>query len=332
MQKKIALIALAMMASTVMVFASGAEESGGSKGPIVMKFGVDDNTTSIEYKVAVKMNETLESLSGGTMKFEIFPGGTLGNAKEMVNQITLGELDAYMEPLGGLNQQVPELSVLEMAYVVKDLDHLKRVLQSDWGKGIQDKLLSDTGIRVLDMTLFGTRQTSSNRPLKSIEDYKGLRMRVPSSRGLKDWAEAMGARPTSIAFAEVYLALKTNSVDGQENPLPTINSMKFYEAQKAIAIDNHVVQDKSILFSDKRWQALSDQQKEWLKKAAAAASEESVRLVTEQSNSLIQFFKDQGLEITYPESAPMMKAMKPYYDKFEKELNITGLIEKIQNM
>ncbi|WP_319560127.1 DctP family TRAP transporter solute-binding subunit [Marispirochaeta sp.] len=320
--------------SIASVFAEGSKEtsSAQSSKPVVLKFGVNGNTTSVEYTVAVRFADTLKDLSGGSLSCEIFPNGQLGNAKEMISQISMNELDAYMEPIGGVSTLIPELSVLEMAYVVRDLDHIASILESDWGQKIQDQLKNDYNIRVLDQTLFGTRQTSSNKPLHSIADYKGLRIRTPNSRGLKDWAEAMGGRPTTIAFSEVYLALKTNSVDAQENPLPTIESMKFYEAQKAIAIDNHVVQDKSILFSEKRWQSLNDKQHEWLKAAAKAANEESINTITRNSRKLIQFFKDQGLEITYPDTAPMRKAMAPYYAKIEQELNVPGLVEKLAGL
>ena len=286
-------IVLMCFVAAASVFATGAGE-GDSAESIVLKFGVNGNTESVEYAAAVKFAETLASVSDDSMTCDIFPNGQLGDAKEMINQISMNELDLYMEPIGGVSTLIPELSVLEMAYVVKDLDHIGRILESDWGKGIQKKLAENFNIYVLGQTLFGTRQTSSNKPLYSIDDYKGLRIRTPNSRGLKDWAEAMGGRPTSIAFAEVYLALKTNSVDAQENPLPTINAMKFYEAQSAIAIDNHVVQDKSILLSNKRWESLSSKQQGWMKEAADAAKQESVRLITEQSNELIQFFQDNG--------------------------------------
>jgi len=325
------LCTLLLLVLILPVFAGGSAESQPNE-PVTMKFGVDGNTSSVEYAVAVTFADKVKELSGGSLIFEIFPNGQLGNAKEMLTQISMNELDAYMEPIGGVSTLIPELSVLEMAYVVKDLDHISRILDSSWGKGIQKRLESEFNMIVLDQTLFGTRQTSSNKPLNSIDDYKGLRIRTPSSRGLKDWAEAMGGRPTTIAFSEVYLALKTNSVDAQENPLPTIDSMKFYEAQAAIAIDNHVVQDKSILFSAARWNSLSAKQQGWLKEAAAVAKAFSVKTITENSDSLIQFFKDQGLVITYPDPTPMRAAMAPYYAKIEEELNVPGLVKTLADL
>jgi tripartite ATP-independent transporter DctP family solute receptor len=326
--KKLLSIAICLFIS-IGLFAQGEQDSGSADKPVTLKFGVDGNTASIEYAVAVKFADTLKEVSGGKMTCDIFPNGQLGNAKEMIQQVTMNELDAYMEPIGGVSSLIPELSVLEMAYVVKDLDHIERILTSDWGEKIQKELSSDFNIKVLDQTLFGTRQTSSNKPLNSIADYKGLRIRTPNSRGLKNWAEAMGGRPTTIAFNEVYLALKTNSIDAQENPLPTIESKKFYEAQAAIAIDNHVVQDKSILFSQARWDKLSDEQHSWLEVAGHAAKEESIKLVTEESDKLIGFFQSEGLTITYPDIKPMQEAMKPYYAKIEEELGVQGLIERL---
>jgi len=322
------LLLLVFLFIAVSVYAQGSKE----EEPIVMKFGVGDTMQSIEYSVAVKFAETAQELSSGSLKFNIFPNEQLGDAKEMLTLVSMNELDLFMEPVGGVGSMIPEASILEMPYVVKDFDHFNRIMESDWGKILKEKLRKEHNIRILGSTLFGTRQTSSNKPLYSIEDYKGLRIRIPGSRALKDWAMAMGGHPSPVAFHELYLALATNSVDAEENPLPTISSMKFYEAQSAIAIDNHCVQDLSIMFSDKRWQSLTAEQQDSLMQAAAVAKKESVKQVTEQSNKLIQFFKDQGLEITYPDVEPMQKAMLPYYEKLEKELNIPGLIEKVSQM
>ncbi|PKL27575.1 MAG: hypothetical protein CVV46_10810 [Spirochaetae bacterium HGW-Spirochaetae-2] len=329
--KKLLVIALLLLVSASL-FAAGQQEQVSADKPVVLKFGVDGNTMSVEYKVAQKFAETLGSVSGGMVTATIYPNGQLGDAKAMLQQIAMNELDAYMEPIGGISTMVPELAILEMAYVVKDLDHIARILGSDWGKKIQEKLASDYNLMILDQTLFGTRQTSSNKPLYSIDDYKGLRIRTPNSRGLKDWAEAMGGRPTTIAFNEVYLALKTNSVDAQENPLPTIESMKFYEAQAAVAIDNHVIQDKSIIFSQKRWEGLTAEQQGWLRTAGKAAKDESIKLVTESTDQIIAFFKSEGLTITYPDVGPMRKAMAPYYVKIEKELGVPGLVDQLARL
>lgn len=329
--KKLLVIALLLLVSASL-FAAGQQEQVSADKPVVLKFGVDGNTMSVEYKVAQKFAETLGSISNGMVTATIYPNGQLGDAKAMLQQIAMNELDAYMEPIGGISTMVPELAILEMAYVVKDLDHIARILGSDWGKDIQEKLASDYNLMILDQTLFGTRQTSSNKPLYSIDDYKGLRIRTPNSRGLKDWAEAMGGRPTTIAFNEVYLALKTNSVDAQENPLPTIESMKFYEAQAAVAIDNHVIQDKSIIFSQKRWESLAAEQQGWLRTAGKAAKDESIKLVTESTDQIIAFFKSEGLTITYPDVEPMRKAMAPYYVKIEKELGVPGLVDQLARL
>ncbi len=329
--KKLLVFALLLLVSAGL-FATGQQEEVSADTPVVLKFGVDGNTMSIEYTVAQKFSETLENVSGGMLTATIYPNGQLGDAKAMLQQITMDELDAYMEPIGGISTMVPELSILEMAYVVRDLDHIASILESDWGTEIQERLASDYNMKILEQTLFGTRQTSSNKPLYSIDDYKGLRIRTPNSRGLKDWAEAMGGRPTTIAFNEVYLALKTNSVDAQENPLPTIESMKFYEAQAAVAIDNHVIQDKSIIFSQKRWDSLTAEQQGWLKTAGKAAKDESIKLVTESTDKIIAFFESEGLIITYPDVEPMRKAMAPYYTKIEKELGVPGLVNQLAQL
>jgi hypothetical protein len=136
---------------------------------------------------------------------------------------------------------------------------------------------------------------------------------------------------TPIAFAEVYLALQTNQVDAQENPLSTIKSMKFYEVQKHIALTSHFVATKAVTVSEKTWAKLSEQQRGWLVEAAKTGRAVTNKLIMDDEANLVAFLKEQGVAVTEPDLAPFREAMKPYYKNLEDQFG-AGSIDKIMSV
>jgi tripartite ATP-independent transporter DctP family solute receptor len=182
-------------------------------------------------------------------------------------------------------------------------------------------------VQVLDVWYFGTRQTTANKVINSIEDMKGLRLRTPNVPFLMDYAQAVGATPAPVAFAEVYLALQTNQVDGQENPLPTIQAMKFYEVQKSIALTSHFVASKAVIISNKTWEKLSEEQRGWIMQAAEAGRAVTNELIKKDEANLVSFFEQKGLTVTKPDVAPFREAMKPFYAKLEEKFGAGSIAE-----
>ncbi|GLO62614.1 sialic acid-binding periplasmic protein SiaP [Vibrio sp. MACH09] len=284
-----------------------------------LMFGLEGSLTSPPYLGAKKTAEVLEEVSGGELKMNVYPASQLGSVHDMLEQASVGELDVTMQVFGGMARYIPRLEVLETAYVVRDFEHLQKIFNSNWGNEVKSELIDNFQLRPIDNWYFGSRQTSSNKPLNSYDDFKGLKLRVPNAKALINFAKSAQARPTPVAFAEVYLALQTNAVDGQENPLPTIESMKFYEVQKNIAMTSHVVQDQAIVISDSTWADLSEQEKSWLMKAIKAGGEYNNQLVKEKEQKLIDFFKSEGVKFTYPDLKPFRNAMKEYYADIDKQ-------------
>ncbi|MEI8671214.1 TRAP transporter substrate-binding protein DctP [Vibrio sp. SA48] len=171
----------------------------------------------------------------------------------------------------------------------------------------------------MDSWYFGVRQTTSNRPINSIDDMKGMKLRTPNAKALLDYAKSTGAIPSPIAFAEVYLALQTNAVDGQENPIPTIEAMKFYEVQKYLAMTSHVVQDQAISINTGKWNKLSEQEQKWLMEALEVGGVEAKHRIDDKIDQIVDVFKESGVTVTYPDLEPFRAAMKPYYAALDKE-------------
>ncbi|WP_347313472.1 sialic acid TRAP transporter substrate-binding protein SiaP [Defluviimonas sp. SAOS-178_SWC] len=283
-----------------------------------LTLGMQDNEATPVYKGAEEFARVLAEVSGGELTVKMFPSATLGDFKAMVQQAQAGELDIVVTGYPDMSYVIPELKLIGAPYVVGDFAQLKDVVNGPWGQKMAGKF-EEQGIHVLDLWYYGTRQTTSNRPINSMDDMKGLRLRTPNVPFLIAYAEAVGATPAPVAFAELYLALQTNQVDAQENPLTTIDAQKFYEVQNSIAITNHFVASAAILFGKSSWDGLSEQEREWVTTAIHAGGELNNGLLATGEAELLKVFEDKGLTITHPDLAPFKAAMQPYYDTLESE-------------
>ena len=182
----------------------------------------------------------------------------------------------------------------------------------------------ELGITLLSQAYNGTRQTTSNRAINSIADMKGLKLRVPNAATNLAYAKYVGASPTPMAFSEVYLALQTNSVDGQENPLATVQAQKFYEVQKFLAMTNHILNDQLYLVSNETYKELPEDLQKVVKDAAENAAKYHTKLFVDGEKDLVKFFEKQGVKVTHPDLAPFKDAMKQFYAEFVKQTGEKG--------
>ncbi|SEF87398.1 sialic acid TRAP transporter substrate-binding protein SiaP [Vibrio hangzhouensis] len=285
-----------------------------------LKMGMQASVGSVEYTSAKLLADTVEEMSKGEIKIALYPSAQLGDDRAMLQQLTLGDLDITYAEFGRMGLWIPRAEAVTLPYVAKDYEHLRRMFDSEFGQGVREEMLTKFNWRALDTWYNGTRETTSNRPLNSIEDFKGLKLRVPNAKPNLNYAKLSGASPTPMAFSEVYLALQTNAVDGQENPLPTIKTMKFYEVQDNLAITNHIVNDQMVIISDSTWQKLSDADKKIVQEAVLKAGQAHTASVKKQEAELISFFEAEGVKVTYPDLAPFREAMQPLYSEFEEKI------------
>ncbi|MGL4969598.1 MAG: DctP family TRAP transporter solute-binding subunit, partial [Fusobacteriaceae bacterium] len=234
----------------VMMFALASTVFGAEK-VYKMKMGLVAGPSSNEYKAAELFAKNLNEKSNGQLALELFPSSQLGDDKAMLEQLSAGVLDFTFSEVGRFNIFFPEAQVFSLPYMFKDFDTLKKATEeTEIGKRVQKRISDELNITILSQGYNGTRQTTSNRAINSIADMKGLKLRVPQAEANLEFAKQSGASPTPMAFSEVYLALQTNAVDGQENPLPAIRAQKFYEVQKNLALTNHIINDQIYLVSN----------------------------------------------------------------------------------
>jgi len=200
-----------------------------------------------------------------------------------------------------------------------------------------DKLAQKTGLRVLDVWYLGTRQLNLVEkvgPVKRPEDLKGVKLRMPNNKTFLDMGRALGATPTPMAFGEVYMALKTGTIDGQDNPLPTNLAAKFVEVTKYIVLTDHQIGMICPVINEKLWQSMPEEYRVYIKKAMEVARTFMNYTVLEQEAKLLKLFVEQyNMEIIVPDKAAFIENAKKYYSQpeFDKAWG-PGMYEKIQNM
>ena len=229
---------------------------------------------------------------------------------------------------------VPEFSIFTAGYVVRDPAHQQKVFSGPIGEGLFKTVSEKMDVTVLSTVYLGTRQVNLReaRNVKTPADLKGIKLRMP---GTKEWlflGEALGATATPLAFGEVYLGLKTGTIDGQDNPLPTVRAAKFYEVTKQLVLTNHLVDGIFIAISNKTWNALTPAQKQNVKAAAQAAAQYNNENRIKEEGQIVDFFKQQGLQVTTPDLEAFRKSVQDTYAKSDyAKVWPAGLLERINN-
>ena len=183
-------------------------------------------------------------------------------------------------------------------YIFRDANHLLAYTKSDVFKELAKGYADKTGHQILAVTYYGARHTSSNKPIKTCADMKGLKIRVPDVPAYLAMPRACGANTAPIAFAEVYLALQNGTVEAQENPLTTIEAKKFYEVQKHIALTGHIVDHLNTVVSAGLWKKLSDEDKKIFTDVAQEAAARATAEIQAKEKELVDFFKEKGLTVS----------------------------------
>ena len=304
-------VILALIAALSLSLAPGTASAQAKVDPLTIKFAHAGSSTH-PYSVGINLlTPILEKNSGGAVKLQVFCCAQLGSERELAEGVRLGTINmTSVAAEGALPAWVPELQVFGLPFIIRDRDHVYKVLDGPIGKELERKL-SAQGFVVLGWWELGFRNmTTKDKPIRTPDDLKGLKMRVQEAKVWLGLMRALGAIPTPIPFGELYSALQQGVVDGQENPIVTITSMKFYEVQKQVGLTEHTYTALPVLASKKWWDALKPAQRDVI----AASVKESVPLqrkaVGGQVDEGIAFLKTQGVTINTVDKAKFMEATK----------------------
>jgi tripartite ATP-independent transporter DctP family solute receptor len=242
-------------------------------------------------------------------QIEVFPASTLGKETDINQGLTLGTVDIIYTGQLFAGRTYGPIAIGGAPYMFRDFNHWKAFSNSALFAELADGYQKKSGNKVVAITYYGERHVTSNKPLNKPEDMKGLKIRVPDAPLYTMFPRAVGANPTPIAFAEVYLALQNGTVDAQENPLPTIDAKKFYEVQKYIVLTGHITDALLTIVGGPTWSRLSDADKKVfeavLKEAAARATGEIIEI----EKKLAAEFEKRGKTVVRVDRAPFRAAV-----------------------
>ena len=241
---------------------------------------------------------------------EVFPASTLGKESDINQGLTLGTVDIIYTGQLFTGRTYGPLAIGGAPFMFRDFSHWNAYANSSLFQELAEGYRSKSGgNKVLAITYYGERHVTSNKPINKPEDMKGLKIRVPDAPLYTMFPRAVGANPTPIAFAEVYLALQNGTVDAQENPLPTIDAKKFYEVQKFIVLTGHITDALITIVGGPTWNKLSDADKKIFdavfKEAAARATSEIIEI----EKKLGAEFEKRGKTVVKVDRAPFRAAV-----------------------
>ena len=308
-----ALPALAQSKTVLRISTPAVPDDWHAKMWTVFKDSLDKSAPG-EFDVQINLNATL------------FKQGAESAAMARGN-LELATLSAF-----DIAKFVPEFSVFTAGYMVRDPAQQQKIFQGPIGAEMFKAVAEKMDVTPLATAYLGTRQLNLRevRSVKTPADLKGVKLRMPGSKEWLFLGEALGATATPLAFGEVYLGLKTGTIDGQDNPLPSVRAAKFYEVTKQIVLTSHLVDSLFITISNKALAALTPTQRQKVMAAAQAAAQYNNENRLKEESQLLEFFRKEGLQVSTPDLDAFHKAVQQRYQNSDyAKAWPPGLVERI---
>lgn len=303
---------------------TGGDTPAATSEPKTLQFGIVIGEATPQYVAVARFAEIIEEKSGGNITFDIFADGALGGEREMLEAIQTGNLD-----IGFISSVVyanfdQRMSIIDLPFLVSNFDEAEALMDGPVGDALKEVML-ENNLRVLGWGHNDFRTMSnSKRPIRTVEDMDGLKFRVPETPMLVNFFRNTGAVPTPMPWPEVYAALQQGAIDGQDNGPGITYGSKVYEVQKYITATNHQYGPMALFVSDKVWQSLTEEERQWFEEAGQQAVLEERQAVREYYNSSLDKMEEEGLEIIRelsPEAVEgFREAALPLYENIHEQV------------
>jgi tripartite ATP-independent transporter DctP family solute receptor len=295
-----------------------------------LQFGHLANTENIWHQAAEKFKEEVEANSDGRIEVEIFPSEQLGAEMDVINSIQLGTADMTITG-ESLQNWAPKAAMMAVPYAFRDSEHLHAAVSGEIGEEIEAQITETANLVPLAWFERGPRHLTSNRPVRHPDDLDGLRLRVPNVPLFVDTWEALGARPTPMAFSEVFTALQQNTIEGQENPLSLIESASFYEVQDYVNLTGHVRSWIYVVIGRNQLEAMPEELQQVVLDAAETMQAYEAELFAEDEQRLRADLEENGMEFVDVDiEAFTEKALPAVRDSLNEEQR--ALLDAIQDL
>jgi tripartite ATP-independent transporter DctP family solute receptor len=291
--------------------------AGGARAEIgehTIKFATQNSKGHPSVEGMEKFKDLVEERSGGNITVKLFPGGVLGGDLQTISALQGGTVEMTVLNAGLVGGVAKDFALADLPFLYDTPEQADAVMDGPFGAALMEQL-PEHGLAGLGYWELGFRQLTNNRhPVAKIDDIAGLKIRVVQQPVMIDLFNALGANAVPMPFPEVYTALETGAIDGQENPFPNILASKFFEVQKYLTVTNHVYNPQIVLVSRKFWAGLNDEEKKLLQDAAVEARDFQRETSRTQSAEALAQLKDEGMEVAElppEEMAKLREKAKP---------------------
>jgi tripartite ATP-independent transporter DctP family solute receptor len=285
-------------------------------------------------EAVVRMGKKLSDATNGRISIQMYPSMQLGGEKEMIEQAQVGALAIARVSVGPMGPIVPEFNVFNLPFMFRDAAHMEKVIDGPIGDELLAKLSDHPTANLIGLCWMnaGTRHVyNSKKPIRSVEDLKGLKIRMMGNPVFVDTMNALGGNGVSMGFDQLVNAMQTGVVDGAENNEPTYATGQHYRYAKYYSLTGHLMIPEVLVFSKRVFASLGKDDQDLIRRLARDAQFEERTLWYEMEKKSIAQMKEAGVEITdIADRKPFQTAVKPVWDKYGMQLS--SLIERIQNV
>ncbi len=277
-----------------------------AKAEFTLKFGHLGNEENVWHKAAMKFAELVAEKSGGRIEVKVYPNEQLGKEMELIDGIRMGTVDMTITG-ESMQNWAPKAGLMGAPYAIRNADHLAKIAGGDIGREIEQEIIDKIGLRPVGWFGRGPRNLTSNSPIKHPDDLKGMILRVPNVPLFVAVWEALGAKPTPMAFSEVFTSLQQGTIAGQENPYALIKSAGFYEVQKYCNLTEHVISWIYVVLGEKKFQSMPEDLQKVILEAGQEMQEYEHQLFQEAEKGLAQELQDLGMTFVEVDKAAFQK-------------------------
>jgi len=303
----------------VLVMAAALLVGGLAEAGTTLRFGHTDPPDGLRHKACLMFADKVKEYTQGRYSVDVHHSGTLGNDPKLLEQVKLGAIDFAVSGIAIYANQVPELGLLALPYLVENYEQGWQLYDTspwvmEWFAKLQAK-----NMRILSMFEAGFRQLTTKKPVRVPDDVKGMKIRIAKSQVYVWLWSTLGANPTVMGMDEVYISLQQGVVDAQENPIPTIHVQKFYEVAKYISLTHHIYAPIPLSVTERRWQSFSPADQAAVLKAGREASAWHRKSVVAEDDKMLADMKAKGATVITPDVSAFARASRPVYDKAGEE-------------
>ena len=308
------------LAGAGLLLAQGAGVAAAQDKPVTIRIASAFDQATDMMKAAQRFGELVKQRSNGTIDVKMFAGGQMGGEKDNLEALKLGELEMAVFGTYPIVNLTPKYSFFDAPFVFRDRDHVYKTWNGKLGEEVRGIFRKDHGIHSLGMMGRGYRHLTSNTPINSVEDLKGVKIRMGQSKPFIDAFGGIGAVVVPIALPELFTSLKLGVVSASDGPFDQIYTFKLQEAQKYLAITGHLYATSLWLMNDRFYQRLSPAQRQAVDEAAKEALAYGDELSQGSEKDLLAKLEQAGMQVTRPDYGAFMAKAKPAIDKLFTEL------------